>query len=126
MADQQLFEQKITELKNELASLTDNFSQTSIEETAVRLERLNYAPPIVLPVEIFLRLTGETLLGEIEKILAMSDKEACALAPEEPAKCRDLRIQFISVLLFYYRQLIELRLGNIDAWDEVDEVYVHD
>ncbi len=126
MADQQLFEQKIAELKGELRKLNNHFLTSDIEETAVRLERLNYTPPIILPVDKFLRLTSETLLIEIDKILAMPDQEACALAPDKPAKCRDLRIQFISVLLFYYKQLIDLRLGKTDAWDEVDEMYVHD
>lgn len=126
MADQHTFDKNITELKDELKKLPDNFSEQCIEETACRLERLNYSPPVILRLETFLRLSSKLLLAEIEKILAMPDSEACALAPDSPAECRDLRIQFISVLLFYYKQLIELRLNNTEAWDEVDEVYVHD
>jgi hypothetical protein len=126
MADQQLFDQKIEELKSELRKMKNNFSEPHVEETAIRLERLNYAPPIILPVEIFLRLTNETLLAEIEKILAMPDQTVCELAPDKPDECRDLRIQFITVLIFYYKQLTELRSGNVEAWDEVDEMYVHD
>jgi hypothetical protein len=74
----------------------------------------------------FLRLTKQTLLEEIDKILALPDQEACALAPDEPLKCQDLRVQFISVLIFYYRKLILLRQEDLDTWDEIDELYVHD
>jgi len=56
----------------------------------------------------------------------MPDQKTCALAPDEPQKCQDLRLQFISVLIYYYKQLVLLRQGNPDAWNEVDEVYVHD
>ena len=90
------------------------------------MEKLNYAPPVIIPQATFLRLTKETLLGEIDKILAMPDQEACALAPDEPKKCQDLRIQFISVQIYYYKILSSLRQGDVDAWDEVDELYVHD
>jgi hypothetical protein len=35
-------------------------------------------------------------------------------------------VQFISVLIFYYRKLILLRKEDLDTWDEIDELYVHD
>lgn len=126
MATDNSFSEKIAEFKDEVSSLQDSEGQETIEQTAVRLEGLNYAPPIIIPVPEFLRLTSSGLLSEIDKIIAMPDQEACALAPDDSQKCQDLRLQFISVLIYYYRQLVSLRQGNPDSWDEVDEVYVHD
>lgn len=120
------FTTKVSRLKNEILELNDEAHIATIEETATRLEGLNYSPPISIHLATFLRLTGNTLILEIDKILDMPDEEACALAPDDPSKCQDLRIQFISVLLFYFKQLIRLRNGDVDAWDEVDEMYVHD
>jgi hypothetical protein len=71
-------------------------------------------------------LTKQGLLDEIDRIVAMPDAEACALAPNEPKKCQDLRVEFISVQMFYYKKLALLRQGDIETWDEIDELYVHD
>ena len=126
MTNEQTFPEQIDQLKETVRSLEDDAGPDVVEDTARRLERLNYAPPVVIPQAKFLRLTKETLLDEIDKILAMPDQEACALAPDEPQKCQDLRIQFISVQIYYYKILLSLRQGDVDAWDEVDELYVHD
>jgi len=126
MTNEQTFSEQIDQLKETIRSLRDDAGPDVVEDTARRLERLNYAPPVVIPQAKFLRLTKETLLDEIDKILAMPDQEACALAPDEPQKCQDLRIQFISVQIYYYKILLSLRQGDVDAWDEVDELYVHD
>lgn len=120
------FARKVEELRNEITNLDDVADQEIIENTAARLEGLNYAPPIVIPVARFVRLTRETFLEETEKLLSMPDHEACALAPEDPAKCQDLRLQFISTSLFYYKKLLALRAGESEEWDEIDELYVHD
>jgi len=120
------FSEKVETFKDEVNRFQENTAQDIIEQTAIRLEGLNYAPPLIIPVPSFLRLTSKGLLKEIDKIVAMPDQEACALAPDDPQKCQDLRLQFISVLIYYYKQLILLRQGDPDSWDEVDEVYVHD
>lgn len=120
------FEEKVGQLKEEVGHFEEQITPQTIELTAVRLEKLNYTPPVTIPNASFLRLTRNGLLDEIEKLLALSDKEACALAPDEPMECRDLRIQFISVLIYYYKRLMLLRQDDPEAWDEIDELYVHD
>ena len=126
MTNEQTFSEQIDQLKEAVKILPDDTGPDIIEDTARRLEKINYAPPVIIPQTTFLRLTKETLLSEIDKILAMPDHEACALAPDEPGKCQDLRVQFISVQIYYYKILLSLRQGDVDAWDEVDELYVHD
>ena len=120
------FADRVEQLKKKVDNFNEEVDGATIEQTAVRLEKLNYAPPVMIPVDRFLRLNKSALLKEIERILQMPDQEACALAPNEPKKCQDLRVQFISVLVFYYEKLMLLRLGEPEEWDEIDELYVHD
>ncbi|MGI9538049.1 MAG: hypothetical protein ACR2PB_13350 [Desulfocapsaceae bacterium] len=120
------FDEQVEQLKKKVRDLDDDADSALIEETALRLEKLNYAPPVIISNDTFLRLTRESLLEEIDRILALPDAEACALAPDEPLKCQDLRLQFISVQIFYYEKLLLLRRGDVETWDEIDELYVHD
>ena len=120
------FAEQIEQFRQKVGSFEDRADANLIEQTALRLEKLNYAPPVMIPVDRFLRLSKDSLLQEIDRILAMPDQEACALAPDNPAECRDLRLQFISVLIYYFDKLMLLRSGDIETWEEVDELYVHD
>ena len=126
MTDELSFEQKVDQLKQKVRDMAEDADAVLIEETAQRLEKLNYAPPVIISIDKFLRLTKDSLLEEIDRILALPDAEACALAPDEPKKCQDLRLQFISVQIFYYEKLGLLRQGDIETWEEIDELYVHD
>jgi hypothetical protein len=120
------FEEQVEQLKQKVRNFEDAHDPALIEKTAQRLEKLNYAPPVIISLDRFLRLTRSSLLEEIDRILAMPDEEACALAPDEPGKCQDMRLQFISVQIFYYEKLVLLRDGDVDTWDEIDELYIHD
>lgn len=120
------FLQQIDDLKKEVRQLDDNFDEDIVETTAVRLKGLNFSPPVITPMDSFLRLRSKGLPAEIDRILAMPDAEACTPAPDNTTKCEDLRVQYITVLVYYYKKLLELRKGNPEEWDEVDELYVHD
>ena len=126
MGTQKTFKQQIDVLQEEVRQLDDSFKDEIVEETAVRLQGLNFTPPIITPIDAFLRMQKQQLLAEIDRILAMPDMEACALAPDNTKKCEDLRVQFITVLIYYYKKLLALRKGDPEEWDEVDELYVHD
>ncbi len=126
MVNVKSFMDQVDELKYMIGELDDDYSPATIEETATRLESLNYAPSVITPHRKFLRFDNAGLLAEIDRILEMPDHEACALAPDNSKKCEDIRLQFIKVLLFYYEKLLLLRSGDADEWDEVDELYVHD
>lgn len=126
MKTQKTFRQQIDDLQEEVRQFGDVFDEDNVEETAVRLKGLNYSPPVITPIDTFLRMRSRELLEEIDRILAMPDAEACAIALDNTKKCEDLRVQFITVLIYYYKKLLELRKGNPEEWDEVDELYVHD
>jgi hypothetical protein len=126
MSTAKTFDEQIRQLKEEVRLLEDDFEQAVVEETASRLEGCNFAPPVVIEAGSFLRLRQQDLVNEIDRILAMPDAEACALAPDNTKKCEDLRVQYITVLIFYYKKLLALRRGSPEEWDEIDELYVHD
>ena len=126
MVNVKSFVDQVDELKYIIEELDSDHPPEAIERTAARLEGLNYAPAVVTPNHSFLRITKSGLLAEIDRILALPDDEACALAPDDTKKCEDIRLQTIKVLLFYYEKLLLLRNGDADEWDEVDELYVHD
>lgn len=126
MSNDTSYEVRLEELKAKAAKLEDGGSQEVIEETAKRLEGFSYAPPVITATGTFLRLDKKGLLEEIERVVAMPEAEACALAPGDSAKCEDLRLEFIRVIIYYYEKLLLLRQGDAEEWDEVDELYVHD
>jgi len=126
MAENMAFERQVSDLTGEVRQLDDTADAGVIDETANRLAGLNYSPPVITPLNIFLRLQNKQLLAEIDRILDMPEAQACALAADDSVKCDELRVQYITVLIFYYKKLLELRRGNPEAWDEIDELYVHD
>ena len=126
MSPQNNFQKKITTLVHEVEEFTEDTSPEIIETTAQRLEALNFTVPIITPLSTFLRLDKQGVIAEIQRIQQMDMVEACAVALDDELKCEDLRIQHITVLLYYYKKLITLRNGNPEEWDEIDELFVHD
>jgi hypothetical protein len=126
MADGKSFSEKIANLQAEIKNLPDTHDAAGIEQTARRLEALNYSPPLIIPTATFVRLDRAALLEQVDAILAMEDAAVCALAPDNRGECEDLRVQYLTVILYHYRKLLKLRDGNPEEWDEIDELYVHD
>lgn len=120
------FAVQVTRLKDKVGVLADESSDDHVEGVAMRLEGLNYAPPVITPIKEFIRMRGADLQDEFDRICSMPEDEACALAPGDARKCEDLRLQYMTVLLYYYTKLLALRAGEAEEWDEVDELYVHD
>ncbi|WP_136809541.1 hypothetical protein [Desulfosediminicola flagellatus] len=117
---------KVAELQDDLRGVTDISDAKTVTETAERLEGLNYAPTVILPVADFLRIKKIDLLAKIEEIISLSDEEVYELSPGDPRSYFDMKLQYIATLVYYFKQLVQLRRGNAEAWDEVDELYVHD
>ncbi|MGD8958850.1 MAG: hypothetical protein PVI27_03315 [Desulfobacteraceae bacterium] len=126
MADGKSFSEKIAHLKAEINHLPDTHDAAGIEQTARRLEALTYSPPLIIPTATFVRLDRSALLEQVDAILAIEDAAVCALAPDNPGKGEDLRVQYLTVILYHYRKLLKLRSGDPEKWDEIDELYVHD
>lgn len=126
MVDNSEFLYKVAELQDELRAITDGSTEMIIEETATRLEGFNYAPTVILPVQQFLRIKKVDLLKEIEQIVVLSEEKVYELSPGDSRNFLDLKIRYIATLIYYFKQLVTLRRGDPEAWDEVDELYIHD
>jgi hypothetical protein len=116
----------VAAIQDDLRAVADVADAKVVEETAVRLEGLNYAPTVILPVKSFLRIRKLELLAKIEEIIILSDEEVYEISPGDPRSYYAIKLQYISALVYYFKQLALLRRGNAEAWDEVDELYVHD
>ncbi|MBT8333935.1 MAG: hypothetical protein HKP41_05230 [Desulfobacterales bacterium] len=125
MLSQQEFNEKVARLKEEIKRITDVDDPAVIEETATRLKGCNYAPPILGDRDFFLNCTAKELLGEIDRIIASSDSAAISSDEEEYQRLQ-IKLQHVSVLVFYFKELADLRRGLPEAWDEIDELYIFD
>jgi len=126
MLNQETFSEKVEELLEEVKGLDDTDDSSVIDETAARLEGFNYGPPVLMPVNDFLRCTRARLVAEIDRIVNLSASDLAAMDSASGKDSHELKLQHISVMVFYYKELVKLRRGVPEAWDEVDELYVHD
>ena len=126
MLDEATFFEKLGILQDELGTLSIDESQEVIDETALRLEGFNYTPPVYMSLPRFLRCTKNEFLQEIERIAHLPENEVLIAESTEAENGWELKLRHISVLVFYFKELASLRNGDLEAWDEVDELYVHD
>lgn len=126
MTVQRSFDEQLAALRQEVLLLDDSHGENVVKSTAVRLEGLNFGPPVITDIARFLRMRRQDLLLEIDRIVTLPEEVVCSLAPGDTRKCQDLRLQYITVLIFYYKKLLALRQGDSNEWDEIDELYVHD
>jgi len=126
MLTQHDFLEKLGVLQDEIKVLGKSDDWVVIEDTATRLEGFNYTPPVVIPVDQFLRCTTDQMLLEIDKIARLSEEERVNQSSAGTEHDWERKLQHISILAFYYKELVALRNDVPEAWDEVDELYVHD
>lgn len=125
MLNQEDFNEKVAQLKEEIKRITDVDDHAVIEETASRLKGVNYAPPILGDRDFFLNCTSKELLDEIDRIIDTSESETISSEKEEHQRLQ-IKLQHVSVLVFYFKELADLRRGLPEAWDEIDELYIFD
>lgn len=120
------FFDKVGALRAEVHQLEDILDKAVIDDVAFRLNKINYSPPFTLPVADFLTLTRHTLFEEIEKTLALKAPEIQNLGFEPKDDYREEKLRHIAQLVYYFKQLTLLRQDDSEAWDEIDELYIHD
>lgn len=126
MLNQIEFLDKVGELQSEVRVMNDIDDPAIISETAANLKRLNYTPPVSIPVDTFLAYMTADLLEEVRRIVDMPDEEVAQLTGQDELSPLEIKLEHIAVLVFYFKELAELRRQVPEAWDEVDELYVHD
>jgi len=120
------FNEKVTRLKEEIRRIIDVDDPAVIEETASRLKGVNYAPPILGDRDFFLNCTTKELMAEIDRIINPSDSDTIAPHEEDEYQRLQIKLQHVSVLVYYFKELADLRRGLPEAWDEIDELYIFD
>ncbi len=117
---------KIDALRDDIRAMTDIDEPDMVNETADRLKGLNYTPPVSVGLDTFLTYTTAGLLREIDRIVDLPDAELAHPGSNEKLGPWAIKLEQISVLVFYFKELATLRRQVPEAWDEVDELYVHD
>ena len=126
MLNQTEFMDKVGVLQSEVRSLTDIDDSSVISNTAADLKRLNYTPPVSIPLDTFLSYTTSDLLAEIDRIVELPESEVPELPGQDQLSPMEVKLEHIAILVFYFKELADLRRQVPEAWDEVDELYVHD
>lgn len=120
------FYDKIGALRAEVHQLEDILDQATINDVALRLEKIQFSPPFTLPVADFLHLTRHSLFEEIERTLALKASEIQSFGLEAKEDYREEKLRHVAQLVYYFKQLTLLRQDDTEAWDEIDELYIHD
>jgi hypothetical protein len=126
MLNQNEFMAKVGALQGEVRGLTDIDDPSVISATAADLKRLNYTPPVSIPLDTFLAYTTSDLLAEIGRIVDLPEAEVPELPGQDELSPMEIKLEHIAILVFYFKELADLRRQVPEAWDEVDELYVHD
>jgi hypothetical protein len=98
----------IKQIRRELQELPPDIRSEQIEATARRLEAQNYSPMLLVEVPGFLRMRRQELIDTVEELIKTRREE---LTP-----------QHLSLLLYHYRRLQQLRRDDPEAWDVVNEL----
>ena len=114
MIDKLDFTRQVESLRQVLSNYKDMDNRTIIDSVANRLLGLNYAPPVHLPQDLFLHITSTDVNTEINRLAGQEGID------------RENTLQTMSILVYYFKEITELRRGTPEAWDDVDELYVHD
>ncbi len=117
---------KIEALRDDIRVMTDIDEADKVNETAARLKGLNYTPPVSVGLDTFLTYTTAGLVREIDRIVDLPEAKMAHLGGNEKTGIWAIKLEHISVLVFYFKELAALRRQVPEAWDEVDELYVHD
>lgn len=117
------YQEKASSLKHRVTALSDDLP---VDETAVRLELMNWAPELLVSMKDFHRITKDVLMREVVDVLSLNDNETAAgigslnLSPERA------RLTQASLLVNAAELLWKLRSDIPEAWDHVNELYEDD
>lgn len=126
MQTEATFLDKVGVLRTEVHQLEDILDKAVIDDVALRLTKINYSPPFTLPVSDFLYLTRHSLFKEIEQALSLKAPEIQSLGFDSKEDYREEKLRHVAQLVYYFKKLTLLRQDDSEAWDEIDELYIHD
>ena len=102
----------------------------SIDLTARELSYYHYEPSLLLSVPDFTRVRKKDIIEELEKLrpLGPDDLEAAGVVvkgdgPARVSSAAELKREQASLLMYHYKQLLNLRNDEPEAWHVMDELY---
>lgn len=105
--------------------LPQDATDDQIRLAAEGLERHQYEPLMILKAPGFIRWRKADMLGEYDRLtgLAPDTPELTAVVGSTAGEVVEKQL---GMLLYHYRLLCRLRLGEAEAWDVINELYEDD
>ncbi|MDC7233496.1 MAG: hypothetical protein PQJ58_09710 [Spirochaetales bacterium] len=112
------------DLDKALKDLIISDDPDKISKTAEVLRGMRYNPILLSDFEDFLTVDSKRFFPELEKVLNSPDVPDGDLpAGESQESFRDKKV---SLLIYHYKLLNNLRRGELAAWDEINELMEDD
>ena len=122
----QNFTERIQEYTATIRQLPDVDDAARIQYTTKRLEKLHFAPTLILPAENFTSLSKADILAEIDRIANLSEQEMRVSGVQIHQDIQETKLEQIGLLVYHFTLLTRLRQDDPEAWDEIDELYGDD
>jgi len=117
---------KESALREKLCRIPQDMPYLVIEKTAKRLEDMNFSPTLLFPINDFLHLSKSQMLKEFDNIAKLKRNDLIKLGMPEEEDFQSFREKQLSLMVYWFRLLSQLRKDSPEAWDEVNELYEDD
>jgi hypothetical protein len=111
---------------SEINAVSDRADARRIEQVASDLERIQYEPIFLIPVEGFLRMTKEQVLEEVRRTCDLTDEQIASHEFQHREDPEKIRSEQLLMLKRNFHLLVRLRADEPEAWDEIHELYEDD
>ena len=126
MITEEIFTQKVQELKNGAGSLTENSDEKSIETVANALKAMKYSPTLLFDTPQFVTFTKQDLLDEINRVAGLTKDDKLLKTLDKSVDPNEIKLTHITLLINHFKLLTRLRDDEDEAWEEVNELYEDD
>jgi hypothetical protein len=124
--DTKKFNREKEQLLKQAENLVDVTDAARVEKTAETLEGYSYAPTLLWPINNFVRMDKQKLLRVMREAAEVDDDELIKYGFDPSGDLQEKRLVQMRTLLNHYRDLLGLRRGDLDAWDQFNELYEDD
>lgn len=114
------------ELRTQFEALPPDATDEQIRLTAENLRRRQYMPTLILSAPDFLMMKRADMLGEFDRVVALDEASAELAAVVGLLGGYEVKKKHLELLLYHYRLLCALRVGNGDGWGLINELYEDD
>ncbi len=113
-------------LRKEFEALPADASDEQIRLAKENLQRRQYMPTLILSVPNFLMMKKADMLAEFDRVASLDEASDELSAVVGLLNAGEVKKKHLELLLYNYRLLCGLRLGDGDAWAFINELYEDD